>query len=490
LPTAAPAFPEVFVTSAALRPRISRDLKAKRVRWLATGLYTTNLSEPPEQLVRRLLWPIAALLFPRAVLGGRTAFEVGPARDGAVFLVSDASRDVELPGVLLRARKGPGPLEDDRPMFGVYVPSRARAYLDNLQPTRRRRSVSRGLSRHDLEGRLEADLRDRGEAFVRGVRDRARAIARGLGQREQLAELEAMVRALLRGRDGKLGTAAGGAGGKGRPYDAQRLELFGRLHAELLRQSPVSRPDPGRDGEKRVLPFFEAYFSNVLEGAAIEVDAAAAVVLQGRKPAKGAGDARDVLGTFQVVADRAEMSRTPKTAEELLLLLRSRHARVVEARPDAMPGVFKTVANRAGSTSFVAPDEVVGTLSLGFELVRSLPDAFQRAVFTMVLVAEVHPFADGNGRVARIMMNAELAAAGERRIVVPTVSRGSYLAGLKALSSNGTAGALIRSLDFLQRYAVGTDFSTYAGAKRQLEETRAFMDSRDAEAEGVRLVLP
>ena len=31
----------------------------------------------------------------------------------------------------------------------------------------------------------------------------------------------------------------------------------------------------------------------------------------------------------------------------------------------------------------------------------------------MFLVSEVHPFADGNGRAARIMMNAELVAAGE-----------------------------------------------------------------------------
>ena len=33
----------------------------------------------------------------------------------------------------------------------------------------------------------------------------------------------------------------------------------------------------------------------------------------------------------------------------------------------------------------------------------------------MFLVAEVHPFADGNGRVARVMMNAELIAGGQQR---------------------------------------------------------------------------
>jgi Fic family protein len=48
----------------------------------------------------------------------------------------------------------------------------------------------------------------------------------------------------------------------------------------------------------------------------------------------------------------------------------------------------------------------------------------------MFLVAEVHPFADGNGRVARIMMNAELVAARESRIIVPTVFRNNYLMAL------------------------------------------------------------
>jgi Fic family protein len=40
----------------------------------------------------------------------------------------------------------------------------------------------------------------------------------------------------------------------------------------------------------------------------------------------------------------------------------------------------------------------------------------------MFLVSEAHPFVDGNGRLARIMMNAEFVVAGERRVVFLTVS--------------------------------------------------------------------
>ena len=55
--------------------------------------------------------------------------------------------------------------------------------------------------------------------------------------------------------------------------------------------------------------------------------------------------------------------------------------------------------------------------------VRALGEPFQRAVFMMLLVSEVHPFADGNGRIARVMMNAELVGAAEERIIIPTAFR-------------------------------------------------------------------
>src|SRR5580704_4081243 len=97
-----------------------------------------------------------------------------------------------------------------------------------------------------------------------------------------------------------------------------------------------------------------------------------------------------------------------------------------------------------GDTVFVAPELVQGTLARGLEMHRMLSDPFQRAVFMMFLVSEVHPFVDGNGRVARIMMNAELVATGERRIIVPTIFRSNYLTGLEAVSHNAITRTLIR----------------------------------------------
>jgi fido (protein-threonine AMPylation protein) len=108
----------------------------------------------------------------------------------------------------------------------------------------------------------------------------------------------------------------------------------------------------------------------------------------------------------------------------------------------------------------------------------------------MFLISEVHPFADGNGRVGRIMMNAELVSRSEQRIIIPTVYRNNYLSALRALSHNAISDPLIRVLDFAQRYTLGIHCDSFNAARLDLERTHAFMDSKEAEEKGLRLILP
>ena len=238
------------------------------------------------------------------------------------------------------------------------------------------------------------------------------------------------------------------------------------------------------------LPFFEAYFSNFIEGTEFAVEEAADIVFRSLIPAGRTADGHDVLGTYRVVCDEREMSRLPRNFEELIALLKSRHGSIMEGRPDKGPGRFKTEPNRAGSTLFVAPELVHGTLAKGFEIYRGLANPLDRAIFMMFLISEVHPLADGNGRVSKVMMNAELVAAGECRIIVPTVYRNNFLSALKALSMNGITGAVARVVDFAQRYTLAIDFSDVEKAHGMLERTHAFVDANEADSAGIRLMLP
>ena len=155
------------------------------------------------------------------------------------------------------------------------------------------------------------------------------------------------------------------------------------------------------------------------------------------------------------------------------------------------PGEFKDAPNRAGATHFVLPDLVSGTLEQGFSLYHSLESPFARAVYMMFLVAEVHPFADGNGRVARVMMNAELVTAGEERIVIPTVFRNNYLAALRALSrTDRRPQPLIDMLNYAQRWTLAVGWTSLQETERELEACHAFLDPDEADGEGKRLRMP
>lgn len=108
----------------------------------------------------------------------------------------------------------------------------------------------------------------------------------------------------------------------------------------------------------------------------------------------------------------------------------------------------------------------------------------------MFLIAEVHPFSDGNGRCARIIMNAELVANDLARIIIPTIFRDNYLSALKALTHHSRPDALIRTLDFAQKYTSLIDWRDFKIAHNMLITTHAFQDAHMADLEGNRLILP
>jgi hypothetical protein len=144
------AMPEVFVSDARLAPSVSREVKRGALRKLASRLYTRNLTDAPEQIVRRNLWPLVAAYLPGALIADRTALENRPAADGSVFLVADHKRAIVLPGAVLRPRRGHPPLESDRPFIGgLRLASPARAFLENMRPSRARRGCAHSVEAGD-----------------------------------------------------------------------------------------------------------------------------------------------------------------------------------------------------------------------------------------------------------------------------------------------------------------------------------------------------
>ena len=91
---------------------------------------------PPEDLVRRHVWAIAAHFWPGAVVTDRSAL-APDARRGWVFLAHPAPprrSDLALPGVTVSCRVGSGPLPGDTPFMGqtaLHLAGTARSLVEN-----------------------------------------------------------------------------------------------------------------------------------------------------------------------------------------------------------------------------------------------------------------------------------------------------------------------------------------------------------------------
>ncbi len=484
--------PEIFVSKTAASRAIRRLLDAGEVRHVAGRLYTKNVVDPLSDVVRRRVWDIAGIYFPGAVLVDRTAFELRPAgEEGSVFLCSTTRRVVRLPGVVLNCRRGPGPATGDQPFMdgGLYLSSWPRRFLDNARSSRARSGISRTLSAAELEQQLQAVLVNQGEDELNRLREGAHRLAGELDAERECARLDTIIGALLGTGEAEPITAGARALRAGRGWDERRLGLFDELMAALQAHVSVDRPE--RPVHMRApFAFFEAYFSNFIEGTEFLVSEAEEIVFAGAMPADRPQDAHDILGTYDLVADPVARARVPKDFDTLERVIRAAHARILGARSEMAPGEYKTRTNRAGQTEFVAPMLVRGTLEQGMRRYLTLAPGFGRAVFAMFLVSEVHPFADGNGRVARALANAELSAAAQQRLIVPTVFRDDYLQSLRAMSRQADPTPMIRVLDRAQELCAQLDWTELDSAETQLREAYAFDTSAEAEAAGVILRLP
>ena len=354
---------------------------------------------------------------------------------------------MELPGLSIEVWKGPAPQAGDSQMMGrrLYFASEPRVLLESLMPSRSAGARSVGVGA--VEQRLLEVCHSRGETSLSRLRDRARELAPVLGREREFAQLDGLIGSILNSRPSVLTTLRGKAYTAIVPYDSARLELF-ETFAQRLRAEPLPMPTSslGTDQARRNFAFLESYFSNFIEGTEFAVEEARGFVLEGVPITVRPKDSHDVVGVFEQAFSPVWSTLTMPAGEPVLDQLRARHGKQMENRPEVGPGEFKLVVNRAGNTEFVLPRLVRGTLVEGSKLLAGVPAGTARALLAMFLVAEVHPFNDGNGRLARLVMNAELSAANGCRIIVPTLYREQYLDCLRALTREADPGPFIKAM--------------------------------------------
>lgn len=454
-------------------------IKEGRLRKIAPSVYTTNMDDTPEDIVKRNLFYILGQLYPHAVISHRSAYELRPTELGDIFLTYTYSKNITLPGITVHLMQGPMGTPNDMPFIeNLYISSAERRVLENLQKGRARKGASKCLPRTAIEDNLERMLQVNGESGLNKFRDKAREVATMLGMTDEYQSLNAIIGALLTTKPSEvLSSPLAQARAMGEPFDMERIKLFEMLFKALHKEHFTYIDEPNIEtAAYRNFAFFESYFSNYIEGTEFEIEDAWHIIETGLPlPARNA-DSHDVLGTFQIVASRREMRRTPATADELIDMLQDRHRIMMAARPDRSPGMFKMQNNHAGDTHFVDCTLVRGTLRKGFEFYQALEHPFARALFMLFMISEVHPFNDGNGRISRIMMNAELVAAEQSKIIIPTVFREDYLNALRRLTRKGDPTVIIRAISRVRQFSAGIKGDDFISTKQYLEACNAFRD--------------
>ena len=457
--------------------RLQRLASAGKLRRVYAGVYTDDLVQPLESIVRRELFALCSLVAPGAIISHRSALEGGrPTPAGNIFLTGANRRDFELPGVRLRLVQGVGPLDTDIriPTFtgDAFISSQARALLENLTSSRGDPAERRTLGSDGVEAWLARFVsRDVSDA-TNMIRDSARSIAGPLGLESEFKQLDRIIGTLLGTQQTHLTAPAAIARAAGRPYDDTRVTLFQTLAAEL-QANPLQVPAADPTANSDLQAFIETYFSNYIEGTEFEIEEAHDIVVQGRPLRYREDDSHDILGTYRAILESKAKPVIPQRFEDFAKQLQGWNREVIETRQSKSPGEFKAESNRAGNTVFVAPDLVVGTLEKGYQSIMSAATPANRAALAMFVVAEVHPFTDGNGRTARLAMNLFLTEAGLTRIIVPTVYRDDYISALKAMSINSLPIPLVRMLDRAARFSRWVNMTSKTNAFADLKRSNA-----------------
>ena len=462
--------------------QITKLLSAGVIRKIAPRVYSSNLDEPIEGIIRRNLFQILGTIYPGTMLSHRSAFEFQPTKTGQIFLTTSYTKKVKLPGITIQFLSGPSPIEGDNKFSGELSASqKARAFLENLQATKKLGSESKCLSLPEIEERLEQIIRVNGEVEINKLRDQAREISEQLSMQQEFEKLNRLISALLTTKTSKiLSSPLAKARAFGKSYDPARMELFENLFRKLQQiEFPYREEKNTTPTSFRNFAFFESYFSNYIEGTVFEIDEAKQIIQTNKPIPSRNDDSHDILGTYQIVSNKKEMELTPSTPEEFLKIIAFRHTILLSARVDKKPGLFKDKNNFAGSTAFVDYNLVRGTLIQSYDFYSALDHPFAKAAYIMFVMSEVHPFLDGNGRIARVMMNAELVKAGQSKIIIPTVFREDYIGVLKKFTKQRKCDTYIKMLQRAHEFSANVYSENMDDMQVYLTSCNAFIEDSD-----------
>lgn len=177
------------------------------------------------------------------------------------------------------------------------------------------------------------------------------------------------------------------------------------------------------------------YTSNAIEGNTLTLRETAELIEHGitvgGKPLR---DHLEAVDHYHAILWMRELASQPDPISEMTV--REMHRRIVARSQPELGGIYSTLPRRIAGSAVIFPNALkIPELMKRFGewLARADPLASAGFEAHFQLVA-IHPFGDGNGRTARLLMNLLLLRAGYPPVAVRPEDRKTYLDALEHAS--------------------------------------------------------
>ncbi len=197
------------------------------------------------------------------------------------------------------------------------------------------------------------------------------------------------------------------------------------------------------------------YHSNRIEGNCLSLAETARLISAGQsipgKPEKDQREARNLAAVLDYALELGEDHAIAITQNEI----RRMHALLLRDM-EAEAGRYRKTAVGISGSRFVPPPafQVPQRMMELSDFVRRIANPSQhqaetpllQAALAHVLFGQIHPFVDGNGRIARALMNLILLRRGYPTCIIREETRSSYIAALETAGENADLTAFVQLL--------------------------------------------
>ena len=180
------------------------------------------------------------------------------------------------------------------------------------------------------------------------------------------------------------------------------------------------------------------YTSNHIEGNTLTREETALSVEEGltsgSKSIKDYLEAKNHAEAFDYIVSLTNQEKI--NYEDIILKI---HSLILNGIDDNNRGRYRNVRVRIAGTDVVLPNPLkVPDLMRGFaEKLDKKPDSLLKAFEAHYKLVEIHPFIDGNGRTARLLMNLILMRSGYLPMVIAPIERKRYISAINSRNTNG-----------------------------------------------------